>query len=681
SFVGLEDRARQATEDAAADTSLYVSPEGNDAWTGRHVAPLPDGADGPFATVQRARDVVRDMPKDGPITVFIREGGYTLTEPISFSPEDSGAPKAPVVYSAYRSEQPVFRGGRAISGWTREGEVWVADLPEVREGQWDFSALWVNGERRQPARTPNAANPAGDFPPDSDYFHIEGPVKERDEASGKEQSSATKFRFREGDLEPWPGLEDAVFVVFHAWATSLLRVKEIDWENRTIEFTGKARWPFGQWRADQWYFIEHLREGLDAPGEWALDRAAGKLYYLPMPGEDMHAAEVIAPVTRQFLLLDGDPAEGRFVERLYFRGLRFEYAEFPIAPEGHSDAQAAFTVPGVIELTGARWCGLERCTIAHTGGYAVWFHRGSQDCWMRLCTAYDLGAGGVRIGEGGDPATPNEATERNMVEDCRLRDGGRIFREAVGVWIGRSSYNRVAHNEIADFRYSGMSVGWSWGYAPSSAHHNVIEYNHIHDIGKGQLGDMGGIYTLGISPGTVLRGNYIHDVLCHPKLYGGWGLYTDEGSTDIVLENNVVINTRTGGFHQHYGKENIVRNNIFAFSENEQIIRSREEEHISFFFEGNIVYFDNGRLLGSNWSNGNYRMDRNVYWDTSGEGFNFAGKTFDEWRAAGYDRDSVVADPLLADIAGRDFSPRPESPALALGFRPIDMRKIGPRGN
>ncbi|MBP8130980.1 MAG: right-handed parallel beta-helix repeat-containing protein [Candidatus Hydrogenedentes bacterium] len=662
---------------AQADVSLFVSPKGNDAWSGRIAEPSRDGTDGPFATIQHARDVVRTLPKDYPIMVFVREGVYPVAEPIRFAPEDSGGPNGPVIYTAYRSEKPVLHGGRVVTGWTQDGGVWSADLPDVREGRWDFSALWVNGERRQPARTPNCANPAGDFPPDTDFFSIDGPVMELSATSGKEEASATKFRFREGDMQQWPGLQNAVFVVFHAWATSLLRVKNIDWDNRVVEFTGPARWPFARWRADQWYFIEHLREGLDAPGEWYLDRAAGKLYYMPMPGEDMNAAEVVAPVARQFLLVEGDAAQGEFVERIYFRGLRFEYGEWPIEPEGHSDAQAAFTVPGAIEMTGARSCGLQECAIAHVGTYAVWFHHGSKDCWMRQCEAFDLGGGGVRIGEGADPASQLEAAERNTVDNCCLHDGGRIFREAVGVWIGRSSYNRVSRNDVGDFRYSGMSVGWSWGYAPSSAHHNIIEYNHIHDIGKGQLGDMGGIYTLGISPGTVLRGNYIHDVLCHPKLYGGWGLYTDEGSSGIVLENNVVVHTRTGGFHQHYGKENIVRNNIFAFSETEQVIRSRQEEHISFFFENNIVYFSNGRLLGSNWSNGNYRMNRNVYWDTSGAEIEFAGKTFDEWRAAGFDTDSQIADPLFVDLLGGNFALQAESPALALGFRPINMDKVG----
>ncbi|MCK5861488.1 MAG: right-handed parallel beta-helix repeat-containing protein, partial [Candidatus Hydrogenedentes bacterium] len=522
---------------------------------------------------------------------------------------------------------------------------------------------------------------AGDYPKDSDFFYADGSVMETNADTQKEVKSNTQFRFRKGDIKNWKHLEDAVFVVFHSWATSLHRVKNIDMENRVLEFTGPARWPFTRWKENQWYFVEHLLDALETPGEWCLNRSTNTLHYIPLPGETPDTVDAVIPVTRQFLLLKGEPDAKSFVSHLHFKGLVMKYGDWPVGPAGHSDGQAETSVEAAVQAVGARHCLFEDCEISHVGSYGIWLRSGSQHNTLRRCALMDLGAGGVRIGEGGDPPTPAHITGYNKVDNCLLHDGGRIYRSAVGVWIGRSSHNTISHNDICDFRYSGVSVGWSWGYAASSANNNIIEYNHIHDLGKAQLSDMGGIYTLGVSPGTVLRNNYIHDILSNPKVSGGWGLYTDEGSTDILLSNNVVYNTRTGGFHQHYGKENRVVNNILAFSQRDQIIRSRDEEHISFFFKNNIVYFKEGNLLGSTWKNGNFVLDNNCYWDASGKEITFSGKTFEEWNAMGQDKNSRIADPKFNNIIDHDFSLKADSPALALGFNPIDISDVGLYGD
>src|SRR5207247_4078816 len=137
--------------------------------------------------------------------------------------------------------------------------------------------------------------------------------------------------------------------------------------------------------------------------------------------------------------------------------------------------------------------------------------------------------------------------------------------------------------------------------------------------------------TLGIQKGTILRNNLIHDVNSYS--YGGWGLYTDEGSTDILMENNVVYRCKSAGFHQHYGRDNVLRNNILAFGKEHQLMRTREEEHVSFVFTNNTVCFDSGDLLGSNWSNDRFIIDSNVYFDArpgaSAEGLKFKGLSFE----------------------------------------------------
>ena len=192
---------------------------------------------------------------------------------------------------------------------------------------------------------------------------------------------------------------------------------------------------------------------------------------------------------------------------------------------------------------------------------------------------------------------------------------------------------------------------------------------------------MGGIYTLGIQSGTILRNNLIHDVVSYD--YGGWGLYTDEGSTGILLENNVVYRCKSAGFHQHYGRDNVVRNNIFAFNQENQLMRSRDEDHSSFTFTNNIIYYDSGNLLGSTWKNDRFKIDGNIYYDTRAgtdvAKVKFSDASWPQWQARGHDLHSLIVDPLFRDPTRADFTIKPGSPALKLGFQPIDVSEVGPR--
>jgi parallel beta-helix repeat protein len=293
----------------------------------------------------------------------------------------------------------------------------------------------------------------------------------------------------------------------------------------------------------------------------------------------------------------------------------------------------------------------------------------------------DLGGGGVRIGETAIPKFPADECHTHVLADNHMHQLGRVYPPAVGVFILQSGTNRIAHNHIHDLYYTAISVGWNWGYRETPCKENIIEFNHLHDIGQNLLSDMGAVYTLGPQRGTVIRNNLIHDVSAFT--YGGWGLYTDEGSSDIVLENNIVYRCKNAGFHQHYGKDNIVRNNIFSFNLENQLMRTRPEPHISFIFTNNIVYFDSGNLLGSNWSNNNYRMDRNVYFDTRHPNapgtVRFAGGSFEDWRKRGHDTNSIIADPQFVEPEKLDFRLKETSPALKLGFKPIDLSNAGVR--
>jgi len=659
---------------------LYVAPEGNDAWSGRSASAAADGSDGPLASLAGARDAIRRLKAQGaiagPVKVIFRGGVYRIAEPVIFTPEDSGTASAPIIYAAQPGEKPILSGGVSITGWRKLSDrLWAAEVPAVQQGKWYFRQLFVGDRRAVPARTPNE---------DKKWYFSAGPVEPfpADRVRALQGDGfKTAFRFYDGEIKTWSNLEDAVLVYYHCWETSRHRIRAVDEEAKIVRLDNPSVWPMGWWGRDERYFVEAVPEALDAPGEFYLDRRSGTLRYLARDDEETFLTQdqAVAPRLEELIRLEGNPASDRPVEHIRFQGLTFAHTDWlmpesePVAGQASADLKTA-----AIHCRGARHCSFERCEVVHTGGYAIWFEHGSTDNRVERCLLHDLGGGGVRIGETRLPAEEALHTQRNEVADCTILKGGKVFHGAVGVWIGKSSYNHIHHNEIAHLYYTGVSVGWTWGYDPSEAHHNIIEFNHIHHLGAGHLSDMGGVYTLGVSPGTRVNNNHIHDIWAYS--YGGWGLYTDEGSTGIVLENNIVHHVKDGCFHQHYGRENILHNNIFAFSATcGQLRRTREEPHSSFTLERNIVYFDQAELFCGNWGNDRFVLNRNCYWNAAGKPIVFPGnRTFAEWQAAGHDRESIIADPRFVDPHGGDFHLRNDSPALQLGFQPLDAAQAGP---
>jgi hypothetical protein len=197
---------------------------------------------------------------------------------------------------------------------------------------------------------------------------------------------------------------------------------------------------------------------------------------------------------------------------------------------------------------------------------------------------------------------------------------------------------------------------------------------------------MGGIYTLGVQPGTVIRNNLIHGV--RSAHYGGWCIYPDEGSSHIVIENNLCYDADREPFHQHYGRENAVRNNIFAFGAEALGQYSRMEPHIGFTFERNILITDGTPVWLSRFAPDQeaprYWSDLNLFWDVRRRGPSFLFKggrklSLPAWRRLGHELHSIVADPGCRNPLKRDFTLKRNSPALALGFVPIDLSNVGPR--
>jgi parallel beta-helix repeat protein len=667
-----------AKDSVAADSKypemfFYVSPNGNDAWTG--LEPTEHGKNGSFATIARARDRIRELKQQQggtlkqPVTLFLRGGTYFLQETLSFTAEDSGTRDFPITYKAYQQEKPVISGGRIIKGWqtvTFNGNtVWTVNIPEVKEGKWLFHQLWVNGQRAKRCRYPKTGylkvDKAPDVTPDTPW-----------------QVGQTRFQFCSGDLPVLKDVESGEAIVMTRWAESRLPIKAIAPASLIISFHHPSIYRIDPGDSDSSaagvYYLENIRELLNDPGEWYLEQKSGQLYYIPLPGEEIDQVEIIAPVLSKLVDLSGDSKSEKFVEYLRFENLTFAHEEWYYSQNDKRNlGQAAEGVPGAIYADRVRFCTWKQCAIAHISNYGIDFADACLNNQILECQFFDLGAGAIKVANYGS----------HQIIGCHIYNGGLIFHGAVAIWIGNAANNLVAHNHIHHFHYSGISVGWTWGSADSPTANNIIEFNHIHHLAQLADGDRplvndnGGIYTLGVQPGTKIRSNLVHDI--QARNYGGWGIYLDEGSSKITVENNIVYRTRKGGFHLHRGEDNIVRNNIFAFGELSQLERTvetleaaREDENYqSFTFEKNIIYWREGDLLAGQWKDKYYACDRNLYWYLGDRPIRFDKFSWQKWQQRGMDRHSIIADPLFIAPEQGDFRLKPNSPALKMGFKPL----------
>lgn len=652
--------------------SIFVAPSGDDGALGNHENPL--------ATITEARNRVRTLRSQNELTdtVFVKifPGTYFLNEAISFSEEDSGTPESPTVYTSAMDERPVISGGIETGPFeVVRPDLWKVFIPETRLG-FSFEQLYINGERRFRAQTPNRG----------DFFQIDQMDKTTLDGSGERTNfSVHKIVPQKQDMDFLIDIdkeeEDRAQVTFyHKWETVSKPIDYINISDTAFYVSGKNMYHVTE---ESNYFVSNYRKALDAPGEWFLQQD-GWLYYIPKQGETPDNVRCTIPVTEQFIIIKGK--KGNPVRHVRFENLSFEMAGTLTPVNGYEGRQAATQILATIMLDHAENIEFLNCDIARTGTYGIWFRENCSFSKVEKCHLYDLGGGGVKIGTAWNPKIPKDkpVTHHIVINNNIIQHGGYVFPSSVGVIIYNASDNNITHNDIADFRYSGISVGWTWGYAYSPAIRNKIEYNHIHHLGWGELSDMGGVYTLGDSRGTTVSNNVIHHV--YSSGYGGWGLYNDEGTTGILMENNLVYACKDAGYHQHYGKENIIRNNIFALIQKSAIQVSRVEKHLSYTFTNNIIYQENGEIISDVWGgdNGtkiNVNYDYNCYWKVGDPSPEFYGLSFAEWQKLDRDKNSIIANPQFVNPDKYDFRFRDTSNAQNINFNPFDYSKAGVYGS
>lgn len=543
-----------------ADTVLAVGPT--------------QGAAGIEAALAAVRDARQRPDGDarGAYRIVLAPGEYPLAAPLRLGAADAGSAQAPLIIEARVPGSVRLTGAAPLTATAGpRGEWWFQPpRPIGADEERSGGQLYVNGRRAVLAREPNAA----------DHWLLQGGEGARLQA---QPADADRLARVVGDDGP-----RAIVHLMQSWTSGRHRIAGLS--GADVQLDPKPRWPFLKFGPRQRWYVENLPRALDAPGEWVAD--GGRLRYLPTAGDRSGTrgpAEARAhwPRLPQLLLLQGEPAAP--VEHVIVRGIGFAYTGVPMPPGGWLDNQAATGIPAAVELNHARQVAFERCEWRALGGWALWFNRHVTDSAVRDSVFDELGAGAVRVGTE-KSLPPVQRTGGIVIDHNRVTSTGLEFPGAVALWVGRSSGNRIVDNVVAHTSYTGISLGWAWGYEEPSSGDNLVEGNLLEDIGRRQLSDLGGIYTLGRSPGTVIRGNVVRDVHDFEGYgAGAWGIYNDEGSADLVVEDNVVIGTRSGGYQLHYGRDLTVQNNLFAGGERAEVRWANPGRSGRWTFRGNGV--------------------------------------------------------------------------------------------
>lgn len=637
--------------------------------------------DDPFVTVEETLAAIATEAAMGPLEVVVHmDGGmYLLTEPMALTAGILSPYETHIRFVCTDTVPATLAAWVPVTGF-RETVVngvaaWEADIPTVRGDRLDAHQFFAaDGTRLSRPR----------YPADGTELRPAGVPGLDDPFNHQWNDGANAMIYAEGDIPTLTRIGDIQICMFHYWDDERLSIQSIDTDTRTITFTtttGMALQESGTGKGAAFY-LDNVYESLGKnPGEVYADRETGKLYYIPRAGETIDGFTLYASDFDTLLEIDGMTGTA---ERpaLTFENIAFVGSDWKTV-ERHT-SQAANDIPAAVNITTSSYVTFTNCTFAHIGNNTIKLHTALDHITFDHCIIRDVGGGGIQIA--GVNADRENADDPNLplvphdivIRDCLIESYGRVFRNGVGI-LARYLYDsEISHNEIHDGYYTAISVGWSWGYAAHATGNVLVEKNHLYDIGHRLLSDMGGIYTLGLQPGTVLRGNLIHDV--RSRQYGGWGIYPDEGSTGILIENNICYNFTEQPFHQHYGEDNLVRNNIFAFGDGGAFTITRKEEHNSLTLTGNILVSHGKPIYVKAPQDYNFTDQSNLIWDYDGAPFCGEGLTVEEVQENGYFHGVMIADPLFADPDHGDFTLDPASPAIVeLGFVPIDMSDVGIR--
>lgn len=519
---------------------------------------------GPYAIEKALQQAREDRRLNGAEDVCIRlqAGTYRLNQTITVRPEDSGI-------RIVADGNAVVSGGVKITGWKKQGRMYVADVPEFNGRPLEFRQLWVNGRKADRARD------VADF---EKMYRIRN-IDKKNEILYVPAAAVKKIL----------GERHAEMVIHEMWCVANLRIKgiKVQGDSAAVTFHQPEShihfmhpWPSPMVTKDghnSAFYLTNAKSLLDTPGEWYLDAKEQKVYYIPRKGEDMAKADVEAPAVETLMKIEGTPDTP--VKGITIEGVTFSYATW-MRPSisGHAPLQAgmfmteAYKVrPKIIRPNGDHkldnqgWVGrpaaavsvrcaedinFKGCTIEHCASTGIDFFEYTKGGSINRSTIRDVGGNGILAGSFGPeaheahlPYNPTDSRiictgltiENNLITDVTNEDWG-----CVGIGAGYVRGIRILHNEISEVSYSGISMGWGWNQQPCAMADNRVKGNLIHHYAK-HMYDTAGIYTLGAQPHSFVEENVVRDIYspgyAHDPNHWFY-LYTDEGSSCIMVRNN-----------------------------------------------------------------------------------------------------------------------------------------------
>lgn len=512
---------------------FYVSPNGNDSWSGTLAEPNSGGTDGPFLTLERAQKAVRETkaqvfkPKDAPvekrwigsphpfgkgkdILVYLRAGTYSLKQPLVFDPADGGErvetnlPTGAfeyhklkdhyVTYAAYPGEKPVISGGIPVNGWEKKGNLWTA-----RFDADSAQMLVVNGKRQILARTPNQ----GYFVP---------PV-----ISG----NTSELHFRKGELKNWKEMEGNRVTMLLRWHTGVNTFVKIDEKTGIATFRSPQE---GVVIVPPRYFVENVKSLLDAPGEWFFDKKTKEISYIPTSDiTDPNKVSAEVPVISNLVTVKGKL--GQPVRNLRFYGLTFEGATQKSSAISYEFAHACEFVDGEI-----RSCSGTGLSILK-GCYQT---RILHNRFETIDNSALVAHGPTSPGDG------REITRETQISYNQFFDCGGI-----NIYANYTLMTTISHNYITKTRGRyGIDIG-GWSNLEEAIDGGyLVEYNHLDDV-QMDADDSGAIKTAGVTFNSIVRRNLIHNV--HAGFFNdNVAFWFDNMSNGWTSEENIYYSLEQG---------------------------------------------------------------------------------------------------------------------------------------